>query len=67
MDKQKVIDHFGGREKAAKKLGYSQPQCVTNWPDPIPDATVKSIIRRMRSARIPVPRWLKVDAKSDGG
>ena len=61
MDKKIVIDYLSEKispKKAviAEKLGYADRNCIYNWPDPIPQGTMKSVVMRMRATGIKVPR-----------
>jgi len=60
MSKQSVVDYLvaqcGDVVAVANKLAYSHRNNVYNWPDPIPDLTMQSIIRRMKVSNIKVPQ-----------
>jgi hypothetical protein len=61
MNKQTVLEylrkHIGGTNgNIAKQLGYANPNCISNFDDPIPPKTMDSIVRRMKAAGIKVPK-----------
>jgi hypothetical protein len=60
MDKQIVINHFGGAPKIKIKLDYAHRNVVYGWPDTLTPRILADIIRRMKANKIPVPKgWLK--------
>lgn len=60
MNKRETIDYLvsqcGSLQAVANKLGYKHKNCLHNWPDPIPPATLESLVRRMKSGRVKVPK-----------
>ena len=67
VSKDEVVNLIsGGKDYAltAEKLGYANVQMVYNWPNKIGVTLLKSIVLRMRAARIAVPKeWEKPKSK----
>lgn len=56
MKKQMILSYLGNAPEIARKLDYAHRNVVYGWPDILTERIYADVKRRMKAARIPIPK-----------